>query len=389
MKKIIGIVGSGMIGSDPWDARCWSRSGYNLFSSLKHAEILDQAVGVEVPLYKRAPVMAKNFAFERRRWRQKFNLDPLYYQMLTNAIGRASKAHSFDKGNVILQIGGHYNAVEATGMEACSYHDGNVAGLMQSPYFSKDLLKYAKRAFEYEKRTYQSMRKVLVMSEYWRRSFIENFEMPAEKVINVGFGVNIDLPVQQAKDKQTKNIVFVGVDFERKGGESLVTAFREVISRPSYKDAQLHIVGPKQLPNILTQSEISKNIIFHGFLSREVPSEKIRLESILTKGNIFVLPSLYEPFGNAGLEAMLYGMPVIAPNNWSFPDFVLPEKTGVLLERVGDSEEIASAITKYLESPDAAAQHGSSGYDLVIEKYTWSSTIQNIAQAMDIPFSIL
>jgi glycosyltransferase involved in cell wall biosynthesis len=389
MKKIIGIVGSGMIGSDPWDARCWSRSGFNLFTNLKKNELLDKAIGVEVPFYRRAPVMAKNFSPVRRRWRQKFNLDPIYYRMLTDEIASASKIHSFDRSNAVLQIGGHYNSAEATGIESCSYHDGNVAGLMQSPYFPKDLLKYAKRAFEYEKRTYQSMKKILVMSEYWRKSFIENFDVSSDKVINVGFGVNIDTPKPLKKDSATKNIVFVGIDFLRKGGDSLVKAFSQVIAHPLHGDAQLHIVGPKTIPEILNLSEYSKNIHFHGYLSRENANDKSKLEAVLSLGNLFVLPSLYEPFGNAGLEAMLYGMPVIAPNNWSFPDFVIPGKTGTLLDDSGNSEEIANAILAYLESPERLIQQGSYGYQLVVEKYSWQNTIQNIAKAMDIPLRSL
>lgn len=384
MKKIIGIVGSGMIGSDPWDARCWSRSGFNLFTSLKQNALLDQAVGVEVPFWKRAPVMAKNFSPERRVWRQKFNLDPLYYQMLTCEIGKAAKAHSFDPHNAILQIGGHYNSAEATGIKSYSYHDGNVAGLMQSPYFSKALLKYARRAFSYEKRTYESMQKILVMSEYWRKSFIENFDVPSNKVVNVGFGVNIDIPQSFTKKSNTKNIVFVGVDFVRKGGDILVKAFNEVITNPSHRDACLHIVGPKVIPEILTLSKYSKNIHFHGYLSRENPSDKIKLENVLLSGNLFVLPSLYEPFGNAGLEAMLYGMPVVAPNNWSFPDFIIPDKTGTLLENSVSAEELVHVITRYLDSPVTMVEQGACGYDLVVKKYSWENTIQNIAKSMEV-----
>ena len=387
MKKIIGIVGSGMIGSDPWDPKCWSRSGFNLFSNLKQNHLLRSAVGVEVPLYKRAPVMLKNFSPQRRRWRQKFNLDPMYYQMLTSAIKDTAKRHSFDKSDLILQIGGHYNAAEATGLESFSYHDGNVAGLMQSPYFAQDLRKYAKKAFEYEKNTYRSMQKILVMSEYWKTSFIENFDVPEEKVINVGFGVNIDIPEPQEKDLNAKNIVFVGIDFLRKGGESLVEAFREVVANPVHKDAQLHIVGPKVIPDILLRPGAPAGILFHGFLSREIPGDKAKLEAILAKGNIFVLPSLYEPFGNAGLEAMLYGMPVIAANNWSFPDFVIPGKTGALLERAADSAELANAIIKYLDNPTIAAEQGANGYALVTKKYSWQNTIKNISQAMAIPLT--
>jgi alpha-maltose-1-phosphate synthase len=382
MTKIVGIVGSGMVGRDPWDPKCWSRSGFNLFTNLKKAGVLERAIGVEVPMILRAPVMLKNVAFNKRRWRQKFNLDPFYYEMLTQQIKRAHTEKHFGSDCVTLQVGGHYNAHKATGLRAYSYHDGNIHGLMNSPYFSKDLLPYAQRAFEFEKRTYQDMTKIFVMSEYWRHSFITHFGVAAEKVVNVGFGVNIDVPAAPIKDVNSKNIVFIGIDFERKGGDALVKAFRQLKELNKHADAKLHIIGPRQLPATLADTTDSDGIVFHGHLSREIPEEKQRLEKVLAEGNLLVIPSLYEPFGNVALEAMLYRMPVIATNDWSFPDFVIPNKTGSLLNNKGDSNEIAEHIIRFLESPQERIDFGIQGYQLVTEKYTWNNTISNIIAAI-------
>ena len=85
-KKIVGVVGSGMVGRDPFDPRCWSRSGYNLFTRLRGAGRLRRAFGVEVPHPLRGLVMARNFRPDRRLWAQRFNLDPLYYRLLTGRI---------------------------------------------------------------------------------------------------------------------------------------------------------------------------------------------------------------------------------------------------------------------------------------------------------------
>src|SRR5690606_12940411 len=117
--------------------------GFNLFTKLKEVGALERAIGVEVPLALRAPVMLKNFSRERRRWRQKFNLDPQYYEMLTNEIAKAHRRDPFPSDASILQIGGHYNAAKATGLPSYSYHDGNIAGLMNSPFFKEDLRAHA------------------------------------------------------------------------------------------------------------------------------------------------------------------------------------------------------------------------------------------------------
>ena len=113
MKKIIGIVGSGMVGRDPFHPQCWSRSGYNLFQTLIKENLLHRAFGVEVPWPLRAFYLGKNFHFRKDRWRQKLYLDPGYYSALTKEIKKSLFPSDFEKDCALLQIGGHYNAAEA------------------------------------------------------------------------------------------------------------------------------------------------------------------------------------------------------------------------------------------------------------------------------------
>ena len=248
MKKIIGVVGSGMIGRNPFDPTCWSGSGYNLFTKLQSQGLLRRAFGVEVPHPLRGMLMLKNFHRNRTLWAQRFNLDPVYYRALTREIRKRLRDEDFENDNVILQIGGHYNGFRAAAgkIPTYSYHDGNIAGMMNSPFFPKKNLPYARRAFDYEKSVYQDMSKIFVMAEYWRRSFIEDFGVEPRRVVNIGVGVNTDIPPVAPKDYSRKHIVFVGIDFARKGGENLANAFRLLQRR--HPDATLHIIGPPDNP---------------------------------------------------------------------------------------------------------------------------------------------
>ena len=275
---------------------------------------------------------------------------------------------------MLLQIGGHYNSYRAAGgrLAAYSYHDGNIAGMMRSPFFPKSSLPHAWRAFEYEKRVYQDMSKIFVMAEYWRRSFIEDFGVDPRRVVNIHVGVNVEIPAVVSKDYTRKHIVFVGIEFTRKGGDHLVKAFRLLQTR--HPDATLHIVGPATIPAGLRQSGL-RNVEFHGRLSREVPEQRARFLNVMQKGSLFVLPSLYEPFGIAALEAMLYRMPVIATRNWSFPDFVTCT-TGLLLDRPADEQELAEKIDGFLSDPSRSEASGNAGRAMVLSRYTWDRVVE-------------
>jgi glycosyltransferase involved in cell wall biosynthesis len=375
-KRVIGVVGSGMVGRDPFDPRCWSRSGYLLFTTLRDKGMLRRAFGVEVPHPLRGLLMARDFHPSRRLWSQRFNLDPAYYRALTRQIARGLRPDDFDPESVLLQIGGHYDASRASGgrIPAYSYHDGNIGGMMKSPYFPKENLPHARRAFAYEKEVYRDMTKIFVMSEYWRRSFVEDFAVDAARVVNVGFGVNVAIPDEPPKDYGRKSVVFVGIDFSRKGGENLLAAFARLSSR--HPDAVLHVIGPRAVPAALKGPGL-RGVEFHGHLSREVEGENARLLDILRGGTLFVLPSLYEPFGNAALEAMLYRMPVVATGDWSFPDFV-NDRTGLLLKDPADVGELAEKMDAFLSDPELSRRAGEAGRRLVLERYTWDKTVDRL-----------
>jgi glycosyltransferase involved in cell wall biosynthesis len=79
---------------------------------------------------------------------------------------------------------------------------------------------------------------------------------------------------------------------------------------------------------------------------------------------------------------MLYGMPVIATNNWSFPDFVTPE-TGLLLDDPADHKEFEEKMNAFLSDPDRAARAGRAGRALVMGYYTWDRVVERLMSEVD------
>lgn len=375
MNKLVGITGSGMIGRDPFDPYCWSGSSRNLFLALQHLNALEDAFGVEATDFKRYLLLAKNFQTNKRFWRSKFNLDPVYYSALTQAVKKQITQYNDVS---FLQLGAIYDVPSLVNGKKCfSYHDGNVAQLMKSPIFPKQLLPYAQKAFEWEKRIYDKLDKIFAMSEYLRQSFINDFDLSPDKVINVGVGANFEVPeTLPNKDYSNKEILFIGADFNRKGGELLVRAFKQICQ--THQDAILHIVGPRQTPEILNKVHCS-NIEYHGFLSRAVPIQREKFFSLMERCTLQVLPSLYEPFGIAILESMVYGMPCIATNKWAFPEMICPGKTGTLVEP-NDLDNLVFAIDSYLGDSTMREQHGAAAREFVMQNYSWDKVAQKITQ---------
>lgn len=80
-----------------------------------------------------------------------------------------------------------------------------------------------------------------------------------------------------------------------------------------------------------------------------------QMEEILNIADLFLLPSQYESFGLAALEAMACGVPVISSNAGGLPEINVHGKTGFLAE-VGDVEDMAQHAIHILEDEERLQQ---------------------------------
>lgn len=375
MKKLVGIVGSGMIGRDPFDPQCWSGSSAKLFNACKSANRLHRAFGVEANKIAYGLIALKNFSTDRAFWRNKFSLDVLYYRALTREVERNLNQDDFEHD--ILQIGAIYDVpLIVDGRTQCySYHDGNLAQLSKSPHFDPRLKSFVKSALQWEYDVYQKMDKIFTMSDYLRKSFIHDFNIHPSKVSCIGVGPNVPVPTYYTqKTADYLNILFIGIDFVRKGGELVVEAFNKIKSK--YPNARLHIVGPRVEPDCIKCNH--SNIIFHGFLDRRTDQLE-KLIYIFQITNLAILPSKYEPFGIVVVECMYFGSPVIATDNWAFPEMITPGVNGELIQS-GTATEIADYMDFYLSDRDKLTEQGVNAFNAVKNKYSWELVVKNIQQ---------
>jgi alpha-maltose-1-phosphate synthase len=176
------------------------------------------------------------------------------------------------------------------------------------------------------------------------------------------------------KRYDTHEILFIGVEFERKGGDYLLRAFNNV--REKFPRAILHIVGPRQLA---VPASLESQVIHHGFLSKQDPAGAKKLHELFRRSCLFVMPSLYEPFGIAPLEAMSYGLPCVVSNGWALSEIVNSGVTGELVEP-GSVEDLTDKILRLLGDPDLLCRMGEAGRKRVEREYSWDNVVDRIVQ---------
>ena len=218
-----------------------------------------------------------------------------------------------------------------------------------------------------EKSIYENASCILTRSSNVTETLINKYRIPRKKVLCVGVGTNVSLEklcrIPIVLDRyRSKKIVFVGRRWEFKGGPELVAAFQRVLK--VHKDAKLTIVGCN--PPV---GEASIEV------TGLVPLDKIL--DYLSQSSVFCMPTKLEPFGVVFLEALAAGLPVVALRLGAAPDFVIPGKTGELVEH-GDIEGLARALIHLLDNPEKCLEYARNGRALVQEKYNWCRVFEKI-----------
>ncbi len=152
---------------------------------------------------------------------------------------------------------------------------------------------------------------------------------------------------------------------EQKGVEYLIEAMRKV-------DAALVLLGRGPLEKQLLRYAASHGVAEKVFLYTEKVSDQ-ELVDLYRTADVFVLPSLYEPFGMVIVEAMSCGKPVIGTDVGGIPEIIREDTNGFIVPS-RNSRALADKINAILQNEEKAARFGLAGRKIVEHEFTWERT---------------
>ena len=217
-----------------------------------------------------------------------------------------------------------------------------------------------------ERDIYQQAAFLFPRTEFLRASLIDDYGCDPARVIRVGAGANIVAHSIEGRRYDSQIALFVGNDFRRKGGQTLLQAWEQV--RRRLPKARLLIVGTAKQPATLPEG-----IEWIGRVAdRQV------LADLYMRAAVFVLPSLYEPWGSVYLEAMGHGTPCIGTMQSGIPEVIEQDVTGLLVSP-GEAAPLADALVAMLADPIRAEAMGRRSYESVLHRFTWDEVVARMA----------
>ncbi|MGC9211250.1 MAG: glycosyltransferase family 4 protein [Nitrososphaeria archaeon] len=136
------------------------------------------------------------------------------------------------------------------------------------------------------------------------------------------------------KEHEGINMLFVGRDYYRKGGDIAIRAIMSILEK--YKDVSFTYVGKGSVPE-------------HPRIKHYEGLPRKQLEDLYRVSDILLYPSREEAYGLAALEALSYGIPVIASGLPSLKEIVDDSVDGYIAKSEFDYTE---RIEELIRSPD-------------------------------------
>lgn len=191
---------------------------------------------------------------------------------------------------------------------------------------------------------FSAARHLVAWSDWTKESLINDYHMDAEKITVIPPGVDIAgwaPPVHRcAEPKAQVRILFVGGDFERKGGQELLQAFEILRQRSvavgnqaaSMPQVELHLVTKADVP-------VGPDIFVYPDMTPNSPE----LKQLFIDSDIFCLPTFGDCLPMVLSEAGASGLPTVTTSVAAIPEIVLHDRTGLIV-RPGDVESLADAL---------------------------------------------
>lgn len=241
-----------------------------------------------------------------------------------------------------------------------------------------------KSIYNAENLAYKKCSKVLFSSD-WAISEVNKFwQVPSSSLRMLPYGANFEsgldydeicAVVARRVTDTVCNLLFIGLDWHRKGGEIALEVLKRLVKRGVA--AQLTIVGCQ--PDLPAEIEPFVNRL--GFINLNIESDTKRMAQIFQDTHFFIFPSQMDFSPHVINEAGSFGVPVLTTNVGGIPSLISEAKNGFIFNQ-HEIDGYVDVIEKYFKNKFDYKDLAIKSFDYYCRNLTWDASIQTLISEM-------
>ena len=207
-------------------------------------------------------------------------------------------------------------------------------------------------------RAFGAARRLVTWSQWAKESLVSDYGVSAEKIVVIPPGIDTHRWNFQRPRvlNGPVNLLFVGGDFPRKGGDTLLEAFACL---PPSLDVHLHIV---------TKTEGVGEGVARVTVHRNIAPNSEPLLRLFSEADLFVFPTRGDCLPLAVMEALAAGLPVVTTTVGALPEAVTQGETGWIVPP-DDPAALSEALTILSEDPPLRSRLAARARTVALERF--------------------
>jgi UDP-glucose:(heptosyl)LPS alpha-1,3-glucosyltransferase len=197
-------------------------------------------------------------------------------------------------------------------------------------------------------------RRIIACSNLVKSQLVGNYSVDPDRIVVIPNGISPGetdrsaptqalLRMEWGIGKEEKVLLFMGNEFARKGLHIVL----EAMGRVARSDLRLIVAGGGKVSpyrRLVSALRLSERVTFLGAVENP--------ERLFSVADLFVFPTLYEPFGMAVLESMAAGVPVITSKTCGAVEGMEHGRHGIFLDDPASAGDLATWINALLADRD-------------------------------------
>jgi glycosyltransferase involved in cell wall biosynthesis len=248
---------------------------------------------------------------------------------------------------------------------------------VHSTEFDRSGQRIDQRIYDIERAGLEAANGIIAVSYLTRRILMSRYGVPADKITVVynavahngtAHGLDGSAVGPAAIRGDEKVVLFLGRITVQKGPEYFLAAARKVLD--VYRNVRFVMAGSgdaiSEIMQLAVEMGIGDKVLFTGFLEGDDVARMYR------SADLYVMPSVSDPFGIAALEAISYDVPVLLSRQSGAAEVL----RHVLKVDFWDIEEMANKIVAVLRHPPLHAML-KTGASYEVRRMSWSDSAQH------------